>query len=300
MNVFARMASKFCKKSCKNNIDAYLIEVSVKGLDDISFRQGFFRIESQYIESIEFVNNRIVRFYIKKDIKIPNEKNILRNECCNILLRLYIQLLKEGTYFLSNLVIEDPQLTPNGDDLPNIALREGMRFTETVIAIRRDGMSEKERAEEIHTRVEKILISSYENSKYLCSGNEKKIQKLLEIEDPVIKYFLTYSWICELCDPSGKHQQKNAEEFICKSAIFKNIPQEMQWKQRLDTRRKSEEGTPTLNTEDIFTYLRNVIGHSVNEILDFSDKAILWQIEKFGKLLLLVLLEKFEEQKGKE
>ena len=131
------------------------------------------------------------------------------------------------------------------------------------------------------------IISNSNDNMNIQEENKEKIIKSFQVKNPVIKYFVLYSWLCELCSNSnGFGSQKKAETFIKDSQTFKHIGE-------IEKQRTKDDGT--IVTEDIFTYLRNIIGHSINDILTMNDEHIIKEINQYTNPLIKTILEKLNE-----
>lgn len=122
-------------------------------------------------------------------------------------------------------------------------------------------------------------------SLYHSISNEsyQRIIKVFGIKDAIIKYFILYSWLYELC---GSNQSKTAD-FIEGSKTYQHSTG-AQRGTRIDSRKGS-----TVD-EDIFTHLRNLIGHSINDLLSIDDKRLLDIVETQCPNLMQILLERLE------
>ena len=132
-------------------------------------------------------------------------------------------------------------------------------------------------------KMQDIILNSNDNMN-IQEENKEKIIKLFQVKNPVIKYFVLYSWLYELCPNSnGFGSQKKTEAFIKDSKTFKHIG-------KIEKQRTKDDGS--IVTEDIFTYLRNIIGHSINDILTINDDHIIKEINQYANPLIKIILEK--------
>lgn len=267
------------------NPSSNFVELSFNGIDDDCFCQGLYKIKSKYFSQIEFINKHTVKFYLINNAESFATKADLEHECFDILLKLYIQLLKEGSYFIGKFEIDRNCTKIQTEHITLLGICDSANVSDSMCVDRHDGLSEKDRLEIEQRRVEKTLSDSFANDIYLSHGNSEKLLKLFQIDDSIIQYFLMYSWLCDLCSTSRKQLQTEAQKFIETSKIYKEIPENQRRRKRID-----EQGQE--RNEDVFTYLRNLIGHSVNDILNLKDKLIAGEIETFKRKLMLILLEK--------
>lgn len=267
------------------NLSTNYIEVTFKGIDDNCFCQGKYEIKSKYFNQIEFINEHTTRFYFTENLGFIVSKVDLDRECRDILLKLYIQLLKEGSYFIGRFEIDKNNIKIQNEYATHLSLCDSVSMLDSISVERHDNLDKKDRIEIDQKRVAKTLSDSVSNEVYLSDGNSEKLLKLFQINDPIIQYFLMYSWLCDLCDMNGKQQQASARNFIEASKIYKEIPQNQKRRKRKDEQGRERD-------EDIFTYLRNLIGHSVNDILNIKDRTIIGEIETYKRKFLLILLEK--------
>lgn len=272
------------------NLSTNYVEVTFRGIDDDCFCQGKYVIESQYFNQIEFINKHTAKFYFTNDLAFIPIKVDLERECRDILLRIYIQLLKEGSYFIGIFEIDESSIKIQNEYITHLSLCDSASMLDSISVERHDNLNEKDRIEIDRKRVAKTLSDSLSNKVYLSNGNSEKLLKLFQINDPIIQYFLMYSWLCDLCDMNGKQRQGGAKKFIEASKVYKEIPQSQKRRKRID-----EQGQERKEAEDIFTYLRNLIGHSVNDILNIEDRTIIGEIETYKRKFSLILLEKISE-----
>ncbi len=110
---------------------------------------------------------------------------------------------------------------------------------------------------------------------------------IFQISDPVIKYFVLYSWLVELCpNAHGNGSQRESETFIANTQAYTAIS-------RVQRTRKKDNGEDV--TEDIFTHLRNLIGHSINDCLCMDDKVVINDLVSYTPPLIRIIIEKLQQ-----
>lgn len=130
-------------------------------------------------------------------------------------------------------------------------------------------------------KMEQIIQNS--NDMMLIKEQDKQgLMKLFMVEDPVIRYFILYSWLSKLLLKNGREHQDEVNVFIINSNTYSVIP-------------ASLKHPPLRNGRDdktYFTYLRNLMGHTVADALAVSDTTIIEKVKTYTSWLLQILLEK--------
>lgn len=252
------------------------VKLSFEGIKADWSILGTFRVSSPYIDYLRFSGKNGIQFHIKDSALVGKSKNEYIEECQRIFLIFYIQLVEDGSFPLSSkfeISTENVQLKTT--DFSFIGISEKLSLPESVKIWRRDKAGRiisprkfaKEQRTLLQKRIQKAFGDSGQNNKYISDGNDKVFLKLFQISDPVLRYFVTYSWLVDLCS-----NQKAAETYIEQSDIYKNLGGIPKRGTRFDTRIKRDVET------DRFTYTRNLIGHSINEILSFSDQQVIGEV----------------------
>ncbi len=131
------------------------------------------------------------------------------------------------------------------------------------------------------------IISNSNNNLNIQEKDKEKFVNLFQVKKPVIKYFVLYSWLAELCSNNEFGSQNDAKKFIKNSNTFNDIG-------KIEKQRTKDHGS--IVTEDIFTYLRNIIGHSINDILTINDDHLIQEINQYSNPLIKIILEKLNER----
>jgi len=105
----------------------------------------------------------------------------------------------------------------------------------------------------------------------------QRLMKLFTVDDPVIKYLILYSWLSDLLV-----NQDNVNTFIKNSNTYAHIPDSF----------KNPPLRNNRNDETYFTYLRNLMGHTVTDALATSDAIIIEKVKTCTNWLFQILLEK--------
>ncbi|MCI9333051.1 MAG: hypothetical protein HFG05_12935 [Oscillibacter sp.] len=269
------------------------VEFSFEGIKADWSTIGTFEVISPYIDYLRFSDTNSIQFHIKDSALEGKTKNEYIEECQRIFLLFYIQLIKEGSFPLSTkfeVNAENVQIRTKAFSF--IGVCENLSFHESIKIQRYDKAGRvispqkfvKEQQILLHNRIQQAFSDSVQNSTCISGGNDKVFLKLFQISDPVLRYFVTFSWLVELCGG-----QRATKSYIEQSDIYKNLGGIPKRGTRYDTRENKDVET------DRFTYTRNLIGHSINEILKFSDQQVIGEVITLNSPLLKILLKKLEE-----
>lgn len=270
------------------------IDVLCTGFDKCWPKEKKFKLENAYYSEIQFLGNSKIRFYLKNNIVIINECEY-EHECNSILLNIFIQLKKDHSFILEPLMIDWNDSVKELNDDQYIKIEDDFELREEIEVKRYNEDGTLVNSEEFERQQEKIKQDKFQNEIDLSSPvktcirkNQDKILKVLQIKDPIIQYFMLYSWLCSLC---GDRQNKTMD-FIKNSNTYNK---DMNGIQQTFLRHKdTNKGISQKVEEDAFTYFRNLIGHSVNDILSFSSDKVINEIKTLLDRLFLIVLEKLE------
>lgn len=271
------------------NKPAYL-EYSYHGIERTRFFENVkIPILSEYFSAIEFTEKNTIIFFFNATVNPTfNELSSYRKECQMIIFRLYLKMKKEGTYFTSTFYFSQQPIRCEGilEHKMYSELNDEIKVLDGVQVVRLDAqgnpISEQEflkQQQEIQSEKFRTFMSE---SLKLKPEHENALQVLTSIEHTVLKFMMMYSYLYELC---GGNQEKTSN-YIKASIVFSQLP--------MSPIRKRKTTTGNQKEEDVFTYYRNVVGHSYHEILAFSERDAICEIEILNDNLLRILLEKME------
>ena len=122
------------------NASSNYVELSFIGIDDDCFLQGVYEIESRFFKEIEFIKMHTAKFYFVDNLKCSATPDELVSECRDILLRLYIQLLKEESYFIGRFEIENDSIKIKDKYMSYMSLCEPANMLDSVCVFRNDNL----------------------------------------------------------------------------------------------------------------------------------------------------------------
>ncbi len=126
-------------------------------------------------------------------------------------------------------------------------------------------------------------IILYSHSMMAIQDQDKqRLTKLFMVKETVIRYFIIYSWLSELLQENGRDSQEKVDNFILNSKTYVAIPDFF----------KSPPMRNGRIDKTYFTYLRNLMGHTVTDTLAVSDETIIEKVRLCTSWLTQILLEK--------
>lgn len=266
------------------------VKISFKGIRADWSSLGHFTVNSPIVQSLQFLDKNTVLFQVAEQESPVDYKE----ECKTVFLEFYLQMVKS-----SNFPLEDGFEIDNANSQVKTSSHSSIETGETLsvadsdpIVLQYDQNMRLKSKEEIEKEqrifsqqmIQKTLLESAQNRKYLTKDNRNKLLKVLQIKDPVLRYFISYSWLCELCG-----NQNATQKFIESTKAYNSLGGIPKRGQRTDTRTNTQVET------DRFTYLRNLMGHSINDALAFSEQKTIGEVLTLNNRLTTILLEKLEE-----
>lgn len=250
-------------------------------------------INDNVFSSVEFIDNKVI-LYIKNDAII--DSNTIEKVAEKKILSIFIEFIKTTESFNElSITLQTYQIKEKkySSVTENVGLTESVivqRFDENGNEINQEDF-EKQQIENRRKQYGKAVNDAESNNMILTDINYFKFIKIFQIKDPVIKYFLLYSWLGSLCQDEKKHDNQSIlNNFIENSITYSIIPPcYKKFQKRTDRDDKM-----------VFTYLRNLIGHSVDDALLVEDSIIIEKVTTYTHWLIQIIIEKLEEQNGKQ
>jgi len=234
--------------------------------------------------------------------KLSNDK--LKNKAKMFFLSLYIQYVKKNGSAPFPFVFDVLEIKNYNNRQFN--LKESLYVHDEIKVFRFHSddspITQKEFAREQaqieRERIEQNLQKMLDDKVYLNTKTEQKgvpinnlilMEKILQINDPVIKYCALYDWLRLLCE-----NQMHTSKFIKESSVFSELKQTSGSMIPLEKERFNEHKGDML--EDIFTFCRNSVGHSATDMLAFTENEVRGYIEFLIWPLFRILLEKIDKR----
>ncbi|MDD3021267.1 MAG: hypothetical protein PHX61_09890 [Alphaproteobacteria bacterium] len=238
--------------------------------------------------AIKFTDG-FVTLYCKEDFVLQEGRSLedVENYAENKLFAIFLEMVKTSNVQRFKFHIEESFVTDTKNLYMSCQFSMGMSCSVNVEIRRADGSiitEDENRQMLLESNKIKIeqLISASSGNMIIQDQNRQRFMRLFKVEDPVIRYFILYSWLSELLLRSGRENQDEVNAFIESSDTYTTIPD-------------SFKHPPLRNGRDdktYFTYLRNLMGHTVTETLAISDADIIEKVKTYTNWLLHILLEK--------
>ena len=272
----------------------YSTDLSV--LSTERFKGLSLKIKDNLIEEILFKEKEIT-VYFNDSLKNLEKENIVEKVKRKLMLAL---LHLESVYNFSSFYLDESEIKIAGSDIVEVPFQNTAEFSLTgsvKIEKKVDGrlLTKEEQDERERKKTREKLenqLSDFEKwSNNFSEYDVKCFENIFQIKDPVIKYFILYSWLTKLCrNKEGKEFQELARDFIKNSKTFHDIGELRRHRNRDNTKKGKNP-----QDEDIFTCLRNLIGHSINDALCMDDEQIVCDIKKYTPYLMKIIIEKLTE-----
>lgn len=266
------------------------LEYAYQGIKETQFFQKIkIQLLSERFSFIEFSTSDTIKFYFKEDFNSSfDEISSYTEECRSIFFKLYLKMKKEGTYLTDKfyfspepikyeIILGSKMYVESRDEIAVLDGVDVFRFDEQGNPINEQDFL----LQQIEIYSHKLQCLLDENL-MLEQEHETALQIFMTIEHAVLRFTMMYSYLYELCDAN----QEKTSKYIKSSTVFKQLP--------IPSIRQRKTTKGQLKEEDVFTYYRNIVGHSYHEILAFSEQNAVCEIEILNDYLLRILLEKME------